>query len=446
MDQSLFQVGDSSVQGRENIIVFGVGGGGGNALNHIIESGVEGVDFVAANTDKKALDLNKASNKIILGEKLTRGLGAGANPAVGQDAAKESMDRIKDYITGADMIFVTAGMGGGTGTGAAPVIAEAAKEMGILVVGVVTLPFSFEMQKRLKTAQGGIENLRKNVDALLVVENDRLLQIADDKLRIVDAYKMVDEVLRQAVQGVTDLITKPGFINLDFADIKTIMTNAGSAIMGIGVGNGDNRAEDAARSAIKSPLMSVPMEGAKGILLNVTTGEEFTLHEMNKTAEVIKATADPDATVIWGHVIDPDIGDSMRVTLIATGFPEGKVKPNVVKQPNINTNTNASFNSNANQVPPVQLQQEEPMPPRQVTRGIRQPQQPVRPQQGMGGGMTDRAPVRSFYRPATRTPSTLNDGFEESRLQTPNDDRDASHGLPRMNYDQPAIYRRSFKN
>ncbi|MBR1419278.1 MAG: cell division protein FtsZ, partial [Synergistaceae bacterium] len=173
MDQSLFQVGDSSVQGRENIIVFGVGGGGGNALNHIIESGVEGVDFVAANTDKKALDLNKASNKIILGEKLTRGLGAGANPAVGQDAAKESMDRIKDYITGADMIFVTAGMGGGTGTGAAPVIAEAAKEMGILVVGVVTLPFSFEMQKRLKTAQGGIENLRKNVDALLVVENDR---------------------------------------------------------------------------------------------------------------------------------------------------------------------------------------------------------------------------------------------------------------------------------
>ncbi|MBR1604373.1 MAG: cell division protein FtsZ [Synergistaceae bacterium] len=446
MDQSLFQVGDSSVQGRENIIVFGVGGGGGNALNHIIESGVEGVDFVAANTDKKALDLNKASNKIILGEKLTRGLGAGANPAVGQDAAKESMDRIKDYITGADMIFVTAGMGGGTGTGAAPVIAEAAKEMGILVVGVVTLPFSFEMQKRLKTAQGGIENLRKNVDALLVVENDRLLQIADDKLRIVDAYKMVDEVLRQAVQGVTDLITKPGFINLDFADIKTIMTNAGSAIMGIGVGNGDNRAEDAARSAIKSPLMSVPMEGAKGILLNVTTGEEFTLHEMNKTAEVIKATADPDANVIWGHVIDPDIGDSMRVTLIATGFPEGKVKPNVVKQPNINTNTNASFNANANQVPPVQLQQEEPMPPRQATHGVRPPQQVVRPQQGMGGGMTDRAPVRSFYRPATRTPSTLNDGFEESRLQTPNDDRDASHGLPRMNYDQPAIYRRSFKN
>nr|MBQ6739701.1 cell division protein FtsZ [Synergistaceae bacterium] len=362
MDQNLFQVSESNVQGRENIIVFGVGGGGGNALNHIIESGVEGVDFVAANTDKKALDLNKAPNKIILGEKLTRGLGAGANPTVGQDAAKESMDRIKDYITGADMIFVTAGMGGGTGTGAAPVIAEAAKEMGILVVGVVTLPFSFEMQKRLKTAQSGIENLRKHVDALLVVENDRLLQIADDKLKIVDAYKMVDEVLRQAVQGVTDLITKPGFINLDFADIKAIMTNAGSAIMGIGVGNGDNRAEDAARSAIKSPLMSVPMEGAKGILLNVTTGEEFTLHEMNKTAEVIRATADPDANVIWGHVIDPDIGDSIRVTLIATGFPEGKVKPVVNnRQQAPVSNSNNNINNNRQRMDNLQYE-DEPQP------------------------------------------------------------------------------------
>ena len=275
--EQLFQFSDDLTKQRENIIVFGVGGGGGNALNHIIESGVQGVDFVAANTDAKALNLNKAQNKIILGEKLTRGLGAGANPQVGTDAAKESMDRIKEYITGADMLFVTAGMGGGTGTGAAPVIAEAAKEMGILVVGVVTLPFSFEMQKRLKTAQGGIEHLRKNVDALLVVENDRLLQLADDKLRIVDAYKMVDEVLRQAVQRVTDLITKPGFINLDFADIKTVMSNAGSAIMGIGVGEGESRAELAAKAAIKSPLMSIPMEGARGILLNVTTGPDVTL-------------------------------------------------------------------------------------------------------------------------------------------------------------------------
>ena len=444
MDQSLFQVSDSSVQGRENIIVFGVGGGGGNALNHIIESGVEGVDFVAANTDKKALDLNKAPNKIILGEKLTRGLGAGANPTVGQDAAKESMDRIKDYITGADMIFVTAGMGGGTGTGAAPVIAEAAKEMGILVVGVVTLPFSFEMQKRLKTAQSGIENLRKNVDALLVVENDRLLQIADDKLKIVDAYKMVDEVLRQAVQGVTDLITKPGFINLDFADIKAIMTNAGSAIMGIGVGNGDNRAEDAARSAIKSPLMSVPMEGAKGILLNVTTGEEFTLHEMNKTAEVIKATADPDANVIWGHVIDPDIGDSIRVTLIATGFPEGKVKP--MSKP-VNTAGAAGINAGRGQQRMDLQYEDEPQTAatRQIPRGVRVPQPLQQTGRQNDQQQITTPPRRTIYNPSNRT-QTINEGFEESRLQTPNDERDASHGLPRMNYDQPAIYRRTFKS
>ncbi|MBQ4419264.1 MAG: cell division protein FtsZ [Synergistaceae bacterium] len=447
MDQNLFQVSESNVQGRENIIVFGVGGGGGNALNHIIESGVEGVDFVAANTDKKALDLNKAPNKIILGEKLTRGLGAGANPTVGQDAAKESMDRIKDYITGADMIFVTAGMGGGTGTGAAPVIAEAAKEMGILVVGVVTLPFSFEMQKRLKTAQSGIENLRKNVDALLVVENDRLLQIADDKLKIVDAYKMVDEVLRQAVQGVTDLITKPGFINLDFADIKAIMTNAGSAIMGIGVGNGDNRAEDAARSAIKSPLMSVPMEGAKGILLNVTTGEEFTLHEMNKTAEVIRATADPDANVIWGHVIDPDIGDSIRVTLIATGFPEGKVKPVVNnRQQAPVSNSNNNINNNRQRMDNLQYEDEpQPAATRQIPRGVRVPQPLQQTGRQNDQQQITTPPRRTIYNPANRT-QTINEGFEESRLQTPNDERDASHGLPRMNYDQPAIYRRTFKS
>ena len=264
MEQTqMFQLTDSIKQ-RENIIVFGVGGGGGNALNHIINSGLEGVEFVAANTDAKALALNKAPNKIVLGEKLTRGLGAGANPQVGMDAAKESMDRIKEYIEGADMLFVTAGMGGGTGTGAAPVIADIAREMGILVVAVVTLPFSFEMQKRFLTAQDGIARLKDNVDALLVVENDRLLGLADEKLRLVDAYQMVDEVLRQAVQGVTDLIVKPGVINLDFADIKTVMRNAGSAIMGIGVGEGDSRAELAAKAAIKSPLMSVPMQGAKG--------------------------------------------------------------------------------------------------------------------------------------------------------------------------------------
>ena len=400
MDQEqLFQVNDDLTQQSENIIVFGVGGGGGNALNHIIESGVQGVDFVAANTDAKALNLNKAPNKIMLGEKLTRGLGAGANPQVGSDAAKESMDRIKEYITGADMLFVTAGMGGGTGTGAAPVIAEVAKEMGILVVGVVTLPFAFEMSKRMKTAQGGIEHLRKNVDALLVVENDRLLKLADDKLRMADAYKMVDEVLRQAVQGVTDLITKPGFINLDFADIKTVMSNAGSAIMGIGVGEGESRAELAARAAIKSPLMSTPMDGAKGILLNVTTGPDVTLMEMTRAAEVIKETADPEANVIWGHVIDEAVGESVHVTLIATGFPEG------------NLNNVKPANKTAKPVVPS-VSQDKPL--RTIFPGVTQPRSGA--------------------------------GFEESRLQAPSEDeRDPFRGVQRMAYDQPAIFRRTRK-
>jgi cell division protein FtsZ len=398
--EQLFQMSDELTQQRENIIVFGVGGGGGNALNHIIESGVQGVDFVAANTDAKALNLNMAPNKIILGEKLTRGLGAGANPQVGSDAAKESMDRIKEYITGADMLFVTAGMGGGTGTGAAPIIAEAAKEMGILVVGVVTLPFGFEMPKRMKTAQGGIEHLRKNVDALLVVENDRLLGLADDKLRIVDAYKMVDEVLRQAVQGVTDLITKPGFINLDFADIKTVMSNAGSAIMGIGVGEGESRAELAAKAAIKSPLMSTPMDGAKGILLNVTTGPDVTLMEMTRAAEVIKETADPEANVIWGHVIDEEVGESVHVTLIATGFPEGTL--NSIKVPN---------KAGKPAVPPA---------------------------------AADTKALRSIFPGAVQPRSGVS--FEETRLQAPNEDeRDPFRGVQRMAYDQPAIFRRTRK-
>ncbi len=308
------------------------------------------------------------------------------------DAAKESMDRIKEYIEGADMLFVTAGMGGGTGTGAAPVIADIAREMGILVVAVVTLPFSFEMQKRFLTAQDGIARLKDNVDALLVVENDRLLGLADEKLRLVDAYQMVDEVLRQAVQGVTDLIVKPGVINLDFADIKTVMRNAGSAIMGIGVGEGDSRAELAAKAAIKSPLMSVPMQGAKGILFNVTTGSDVTLAEMARAAEVIKSTADPTAEVIWGHVIDDEVGDAIRLTLIATGFPESKAKP----------------------APVVEKSRKE---------------------------------VPS---PSVRTISSLfssrkneGNGFEEARLQAPGEEEtDLFRGVPKTAYDLPAIYRK----
>ncbi len=321
-DQLFKLTNNNEVRQNEKIVVFGVGGGGGNALNHIIESNVQGVDFVAANTDARALAMNQAPNKIILGEALTRGLGAGANPQVGTNAAKESIDKIKEYITGADMLFVTAGMGGGTGTGAAPVIAGAAKDMGVLVVGVVTKPFGFEMGKRMRTAELGIEDLKKNVDALLIVENDKLLDMENGgKLKIVDAYKKVDEVLRQAVQGVTDLITKSGFINLDFADIKAILTGAGTAIMGMGEGEGEDRAMKAAKSAITSPLMTFPVTGAKGILLNVTTGAEILLTEMSDAAKIIEETADPDAQVIWGHVIDESLGEKVHVTLIAT-FPE----------------------------------------------------------------------------------------------------------------------------
>lgn len=323
MDQDqVFHLPEALKQ-REHILVIGVGGGGGNALNHIIESGVEGVEFVAANTDARALGLNKAPHKIVLGEKLTKGLGAGADPQVGMDAAKESIDRIREYVNGANMVFVTAGMGGGTGTGAAPIIAEVAKEMGVLVVGVVTTPFSFEMKKRFKVAQEGITKLKEKVDALLVVENDRLLALSDEKTKSADAFKMANEVLRQAVQGVTDLILKPGTINVDFADIKTVMKSAGSAIMGIGVGEGENRAEMAAKAAIKSPLMSLPMKGAKGILFNIATGPDVALFEMTKAAEIINETADEDALVIWGHSINEEAGNTIRITVIATGFAEG---------------------------------------------------------------------------------------------------------------------------
>ncbi|MDR1379242.1 MAG: cell division protein FtsZ [Synergistaceae bacterium] len=324
---------------REHILVIGVGGGGGNALNHIIESGVEGVEFVAANTDSRALAMNKAPHKIILGEKLTKGLGAGADPQVGMDAAKESIDHIREYINGADMVFVTAGMGGGTGTGAAPIIAEVAKDMGVLVVAVVTTPFSFERKKRATVAQEGIAKLREKVDALLVVENDKLLSQADDKTKSIDAFKMANEVLRQSVQGVTDLILKPGNINVDFADVRTIMRNSGAAIMGIGVGDGEDKAEKAAKAAIKSPLMSLPLKGAKGILFNIESAPDVALFDITKAANIINETAHEDAQVIWGHTLNEDLEDVIRITVIATGFSENVERsplpqPSQPSQPN----------------------------------------------------------------------------------------------------------------
>ncbi len=410
--------------------MFGVGGGGGNALNHIIESNVQGVDFVAANTDARALDMNQAPNKIILGETLTRGLGAGANPKIGADAAKESIDRIKEYITGADMLFVTAGMGGGTGTGAAPVIAEAARDMGVLVVGVVTKPFGFEMGRRMRTAEEGIEHLKKNVDALLIVENDKLLQMENGlKMKIVDAYKKVDEVLRQAVQGVTDLITKSGFVNLDFADIKAILTGAGTAIMGMGEGEGEDRAKKAAQNAIDSPLMTMPVTGATGILLNVTTGTEITLQEMTDAAHIIEEKADPDAQVIWGHVFDDSLGERVHVTLIAT-FPE-EAQGQPARSVRI-----AGRNDRVQQVPPQQP----------VTgQNVPMPQPPAQQQPPVI--QTPQTPRRTLYTLYEQKRKAQQEGLEEARLSQPNpNERDAFMGMPRKIYDQPSIYRKNRKD
>ncbi len=413
----LFKLTSNNNRQNEKIVVFGVGGGGGNALNHIIESNVLGVDFVAANTDARALDMNQAPNKIILGEQLTRGLGAGADPQKGANAAKESLEKIKEYIMGADMLFVTAGMGGGTGTGAAPVIAGAAKDMGVLVVGVVTKPFGFEMGKRMRTAEAGIEDLKKNVDALLIVENDKLLQIDNGmKMKIVDAYKKVDEVLRQAVQGVTDLITKSGFVNLDFADIKAILTGAGTAIMGMGEGEGEDRARKAAQNAITSPLMTFPVTGAKGILLNVSTGTEITLGEMSDAAAIIEETADTEAQVIWGHVIDDTLGEKVHVTLIAT-FPEGAdnaplARQKAIEKPEIKQTP---------VTPPVQPQG--------------QPQVIQAPQRGRT--------LYDIYNMKRRQ----QEGFEEARLTSPNEDENSAFPKSqRRLYDQPAIFRQNRKN
>ncbi len=302
------------------IKVVGVGGGGTNAVTRMVEAGLSGVDFIAVNTDAQALLMAEADVKIQIGSQGTRGLGAGADPAVGLDAATESRDELKEALKGADMVFVTAGEGGGTGTGGAPVLAELAKEVGALTVGVVTRPFSFEGRKRGEQAERGLESLRDRVDTLIVIENDRLLQVVEKRTSIVDAFRMADDVLRQGVQGITDLITVPGLVNLDFADVRTIMTDAGSALMGIGSASGENRAAEAARAAVSSPLLEASIEGATGILLNITGGSDIGLFEVNEAAEVVTSAADANANVIFGAVIDESKGDEVAVTVIATGF------------------------------------------------------------------------------------------------------------------------------
>ncbi|HEY1370599.1 MAG TPA: cell division protein FtsZ [Gaiellaceae bacterium] len=302
------------------IKVVGVGGGGTNAVNRMVDAGLSGVEFIAVNTDAQALLMCDADVKIHIGSKVTRGLGAGADPAVGQAAAQESRDELKEALKGADMVFVTAGEGGGTGTGAAPIVAELARELEALTVGVVTRPFAFEGRRRAEQSERGIDTLRERVDTLIVIENNRLLQVVERTTSIVEAFRLADDILRQGVQGITDLITVPGLVNLDFADVKTIMREAGSALMGIGIASGENRAAEAARSAVSSPLLESSIEGATGILLNITGGADIGLFEVNEAAEVVTSAADQNANVIFGAVIDDAMGEEVRVTVIATGF------------------------------------------------------------------------------------------------------------------------------
>jgi cell division protein FtsZ len=300
--------------------VVGVGGGGSNAVNRMVDAGLKGVEFVAVNTDAQALLMCEADLKLHIGAHATRGLGAGASPEVGHAAAMESRDEVKEALKGADMVFVTAGEGGGTGTGGAPVIADIARELGALTVGVVTRPFNFEGRKRAEQAQKGITDLREKVDTLIIIPNDRLLQVVGKETSVVEAFQMADDVLRQGVQGITDLITIPGLVNLDFADVRTVMRDAGSALMGIGEAEGENRAAEAARAAVSSPLLEASVEGATGILLNITGGSDIGLFEVNEAAEVVTGAADQNANVIFGAVIDDNLADKVRVTVIATGF------------------------------------------------------------------------------------------------------------------------------
>ncbi|ANU27902.1 cell division protein FtsZ [Planococcus versutus] len=328
---------DTNIDALAVIKVIGVGGGGNNAVNRMIEHGVQGVEFIAVNTDAQALNLSKAEVRLQIGGKLTRGLGAGANPDVGKKAAEESKEQIEEALRGADMVFVTAGMGGGTGTGAAPVIAGIAKELGALTVGVVTRPFTFEGRKRSTQAIGGISTMKESVDTLIVIPNDRLLEIVDKNTPMLEAFREADNVLRQGVSGISDLIAVPGLINLDFADVKTIMSNKGSALMGIGVSSGENRASEAAKKAVSSPLLEVSVEGAKGVLMNITGGSNLSLYEVQEAADIVASASDEEVNMIFGSVINDNLKDEIIVTVIATGFNEEQLQPRTPRGSGLNS-------------------------------------------------------------------------------------------------------------
>lgn len=311
---------ERDVRRYAQIKVVGVGGGGSNAVNRMITAGLRGVEFIAINTDAQALALSHADKKIHIGGKLTRGLGAGGDPEIGRQAAEETREEITEALEGADMIFVTAGMGGGTGTGGAPIVAQVARELGALTIGVVTKPFGFEGRRRAVNAEDGIRNLRQKVNTVITIPNDRLLEVVDKSATVVEAFRVADDVLRQGVQGIADLITVPGLINLDFADVRTVMAEAGSALIGIGVASGEGRAATAAKAAISSPLLETSMQGARGVLINVTGGLDLGLMEVNEAAQAVQQAADPEANIIFGAVIDEHLDGEVRITVIATGF------------------------------------------------------------------------------------------------------------------------------
>lgn len=309
------------------IRVIGVGGGGSNAVNRMIEEGMSGVDFIATNTDAQALMLSNAPTRVRIGDKLTRGLGVGGDPEIGRKAAEECVDELTEVLQGSDMVFITAGMGGGTGTGASPIIARIAKEIGALTIGVVTRPFNWEGAVRTEAARNGVDNLKEMVDTLIVIPNDRLLEITDKRVSLQAAFSLADDVLRQGIQGISELITVPGLINLDFADVRAIMSEGGAALMAVGSASGDNRAVEAAQQAVSSRLLDITIDGARGILFNITGGPDLSLFEVNEAAAIIKQTAHPDVNLIFGAVIDESIGDDVRITVVATGFEGTESRP-----------------------------------------------------------------------------------------------------------------------
>ncbi len=337
------------------IKVVGVGGGGCNAVDRMIQEGLQGVEFVAVNTDAQALMLSKATVRVRVGEKLTRGLGSGGDPETGRKACEESAEDVYEVLKGSDMVFITAGMGGGTGTGGAPIVAQVAKEVGALTIGVVTRPFTFEGSRRIQSAESGISKLKEQADTLIVIPNDRLLQIVDKRATMNTAFRMADDVLRQGVQGISELITVPGLINLDFADVRTIMSEGGAALMAVGIGKGEEGARQAAEAAISSQLLDITIDGARGILFNVTGGPELTLFEVNQAAAIIKETAHPDVNLIFGAVIDPTMKDEVRITVIATGFERTGVPRRIVEQPAVELrhNTTAEVSVGVSAAPPA---------------------------------------------------------------------------------------------